>query len=96
MAAALRVAFPILVTPYGIAAVIALLVNSPDAGRTAAIIAILIVVMSLDLLAMLYARRIMAGVAILALQIFGAVLGVLQVALAVQMMLRGLRDLGVL
>jgi len=96
MAAALRVAFPILVTPYGIAAVIALLVNSPDAGRTAAIIAILIAVMSLDLLAMLYARRIMAGVAILVLQIFGAVLGVLQVALAVQMMLRGLRDLGVL
>ena len=96
MAAALRVAFPILVTPYGIAAVIALLVNSPDAERTAAIIAILIAVMSLDLLAMLYARRIMAGVAILVLQIFGAVLGVLQVALAVQMMLRGLRDLGVL
>jgi multiple antibiotic resistance protein len=96
MAAALRVAFPIFVTPYGIAAVIALLVNSPDAARTGAILAILIAVMVLNLLAMLYARRIMAGATILVLQIFGAVLGVLQVALAVQMILRGLGDLGVL
>ena len=60
------------------------------------ILAILIVVMVLNLLAMLYARRIMGGVTVLVLQIFGAVLGVLQVALAVQMILRGLLDLGVL
>ena len=52
--------------------------------------------MVLNLLAMLYARRIMGGVTVLVLQIFGAVLGVLQVALAVQMILRGLLDLGVL
>jgi len=44
---------------------------------------------------MFYARRIVGGVIVLALQIVGAVLGVLQVALAVQMILRGLRDLGV-
>ena len=56
----------------------------------------LIAVMVLNLLAMLYARRIMGGAFVLALQIFGAVLGVLQVALAVQMILRGLHDLGVL
>src|SRR5215468_4596039 len=85
MAAALRVAFPIVVTPYGIAAVIALLVNSPDAARTVSILAIVIVVMVLNLLTMLYARRIMGGVTILALQ----------VALAVQMILRGSQDLEV-
>jgi len=96
MAAALRIAFPTLVTPYGIAALIALLVNSPDAPRTASILAILIGVMVVNLLAMLYARRILGGVIVLALVIVGAVLGVLQVALAVQMILRGLRDLGVL
>jgi multiple antibiotic resistance protein len=95
MAAALRVAFPLVVTPYGIAALIALLVNSPDAARTAAILAILVGIMVLNLLAMLYVRRILAGVAILILQIVGAVLGVLQVALAVQFILRGLHDLGV-
>jgi len=96
MAAALRIAFPTVVTPYGIAAVIALLVNSPDAARTAGILAILIGVMVANLLAMLYARRIMGGVTVLVLQIVGAVLGVLQVALAVQMILRGLHDLGAL
>ena len=96
MAAALRLAFPIVVTPYGIAAVIVLLVNSPDAARTASILAILIGVMVLNLLAMLYVRRIMGGVTVMALQIFGAVLGVLQVALAVQVILRGLHELGVL
>jgi multiple antibiotic resistance protein len=95
MAAALRVAFPMVVTPYGIAALIALFVNSPDAARTAAILAILVGIMVLNLLAMLYVRRILAGVAILILQIVGAVLGVLQVALAVQFILRGLHDLGV-
>jgi multiple antibiotic resistance protein len=95
MAAALRIAFPTVVTPYGIAAVIALLVNSPDAARTAGILAILIGVMVANLLAMLYARRIMGGAFLLALQIVGAVLGVLQVALAVQIILRGLHDLGV-
>jgi multiple antibiotic resistance protein len=96
MAAALRITFPLVATPYGIAAVIALLVNSPDTARTGAIFAILIAVMALNLLSMLYARRIMAGPTILALQIFGAVLGVLQVALAVQFILRGLYDLGAL
>ena len=96
MAAALRVVFPTVVTPYGIAAVIALLANSPDAARTVGILAMLIGVMALNLLAMLYVRRIMGGVTVLVLQIFGAVLGVLQVALAVQFILRGLVDLGVL
>ena len=96
MAAALRIAFPAVVTPYGIAAVIALLVNSPDTARTASIVAILIGVMVLNLLAMLYSRRLMGGATVMGLQILGAVLGVLQVALAVQLILRGLRELGVL
>ena len=96
MAAALRLAFPTVVTPYGIAAVIALLANSPDAKRTAIIVAMLIAVMVTNLLAMLYVRRIMGGITVLVLQILGAVLGVLQVALAVQIMVRGLRLLRVL
>jgi multiple antibiotic resistance protein len=96
MAAALRLAFPTVVTPYGIAAVIALIANSPDAARTAIIVATLIAVMVTNLLAMLYVRRIIRGITVLVLQILGAVLGVLQVALAVQIMIRGLRLLRVL
>jgi multiple antibiotic resistance protein len=96
MAAAMRITFPTVVTPYGIAALIVLLANSHDAARTASILAILIAVMVLNLLAMLYARRLMGGVTAMVLQVLGAVLGVLQVALAVEMILRGLHGLGVL
>jgi multiple antibiotic resistance protein len=96
MAAALRLAFPTVVTPYGIAAIIGLLANSPEFDRTVSIVAMLTAVMGMNLVTMLYARRIMGGGTVVVLQIIGAVLGVLQVALAVQFMIRGLRILGVL
>jgi multiple antibiotic resistance protein len=88
-----RVTFPLLVTPYGVAAVIALLVASGDSERTSWIFVMLIVVMLLNLLAMLYIRQIMRGPARLVLQILGSILGVLQVAFAVQIVIAGLRGL---
>ena len=96
MAAAMRITFPTVVTPYGIAALIVVLTNSRDAGRTGTIFALLLAVMVLNLLTMLYARRIMGGVTVMVLQIVGAVLGVLQVAVAVEMIFRALHELGVL
>src|SRR5580704_1714669 len=96
VAAACRLVFPIVLTPYGIAAVIALLASSEDTARTVMILALLMLVMCLDLLAMLFARFILRGLAIIVLQVIGAVLAVLQVALSVQIMIEGLRSLGVL
>ena len=96
MAAAMRIAFPTVVTPYGTASVIVLLAHTHDLERTLTICAILVGVMALNLLAMLYARRILGGVTAIALEILGAVLGVLQVALAVTIMLHALQDLGVM
>jgi multiple antibiotic resistance protein len=96
MAAAMRITFPTVVTPYGIAALIVVLANSRDAERTGTILAVLLAVMVLNLLTMLYTRRIMGGVTVMVLQIIGAVLGVLQVALAIDMILRALRELGLL
>ena len=93
---ALRLTFPAVVTPYGVAAVIALLTVVSDQRTTIAVYSLLIVIMILNLLAMLYARQIMRGVVLLILQVLGAVLGVLQVGLAVQIIIRGLRDLHVL
>jgi len=94
--AALRLTFPLAVTPYGIAAVIAVLVGMNGELHAPAVYAMLVGVMLLNLLAMLYIRQIMVGPVLLILQILGAVLGVLQVALAVQIMIRALRDLHVL
>ena len=96
IAAALRLLFPTVLTPYGIAAVIALLAASPEPSRTLTILGLLMLVMVLDLIAMVYARRILVGPIVIALQVLGAVLAVLQVALSVEFILRGLRGLRVL
>jgi multiple antibiotic resistance protein len=95
-AAALRLTFPTIVTPYGIAAVIVLLANSSSAERTLILLGILVAVMVLNLLFMLYARKLAGSLTLMALRILGAVLGVLQVALAVEMILRSLRGIGIL
>jgi len=95
MAAALQLTFPAVVTPYGIAALIALLASTADTLRVELIFGLLLGVMVLNLLAMLFARHIMHGVGLLVLQLLGAVLGVLQVAMAVQFVLHGLKGLGV-
>jgi multiple antibiotic resistance protein len=83
--------FPIVLTPYGIAAAITLLVASQAAVRTMTILGLLVFVMFLDLLAMWFVRRILVGFMAIVLQVLGAVLAVLQVALSVQFMLLGLR-----
>ncbi|HET9251383.1 MAG TPA: MarC family protein [Candidatus Eisenbacteria bacterium] len=95
-AAALRLTFPTVLTPYGIAAVIALLAATDDPSRVRMIVALALVVMALNYVFMLFARKIMRGVALLVLQILGSVLGVLQVALSVQILLWALAELGVL
>jgi multiple antibiotic resistance protein len=96
-AAASRLVFPIVLTPYGIAGVIALLAESrADTQRTLVILGLLVFVMGLDLLAMLFARFILRGFAIIVLQVFGAVLAVLQVALSLEIMMDALRALHVL
>jgi multiple antibiotic resistance protein len=94
--AALKLLFPIVLTPFGIAAVIVLLALSTDSGRTAIIVGMVVFVMLLNLMAMLFARRILVGATIVVLQILGSVLGILQAGLAVQIILRGLRDLKII
>jgi multiple antibiotic resistance protein len=96
IAAALHLTFPTIVTPYGIAAVMVLVANSRSAERTTTILLVLAGVMVLNLVFMLLARAIMRGMTIMVLRILGAVLGVLQVALAVELILLSLRQLGVL
>jgi len=88
-------AFPMIVTPYGIAAVIVfatLAGNRYDAGLTVAGIVLFILV--LDWMAMLFAEAILKSVGT-ALQIFAVVLGVTQVALGLQVILHSLAIIGV-
>lgn len=92
-AAALRLTFPTIVTPYGVAAIMVLLARSQDTDRSLTIVGVLLVVMAFNYLAMRLAGKVMGGVTLLVLRIVGAVLGVLQVAMAVEMIVRGMQEL---
>ena len=88
-------AFPTIVTPYGIAAVIIFMALAPDITSTGMISGLVLLVLALDWVTMLIAHSVvrwLGGV----LQLFGVVLSVTQVALGVHIILRSLGRLGIL
>ncbi len=88
-------AFPTIVTPYGVAAVIIFMTLTPDFATRSEIFGVLLGLMVLNLIAMLFAKPILkyAG---MPLQLLGTVLGIIQVALGLQIIVLGLRGLGIL
>ena len=85
-------AFPGIVTPYGIAALVVFLAFSQSVEARLTIAAAVVGIMALNLVFMLAARRLQVVFA-LALPVLGAVLGVVQVALGLQIMNIALRAL---
>lgn len=90
----MRLVFPMTVTPYGIATVIVLMALSADLDRSLSVLGIAVAMMVLNLLAMRFVRPLMRWTGLLPLQILGAVLGILQVGLALQLMVSSLAELG--
>jgi multiple antibiotic resistance protein len=88
-------AFPTIVTPYGIAATVVFLALSPDLQGRLTIGAVVLVIMLLNLIVMLNVRRI-GPILGISLAILGAVIGVIQVALGLQIINNSLRALGIL
>ena len=93
--ALMPLAFPAIVTPYGIAALIVLLAFSDGQEGRLTIAAAVVAIMILNLIVMLVARRL-AIVLAFVLPILGAVLGVVQVVLGLQIINNALQMLGVL
>jgi len=89
----LSLAFPNIVTPYGVAALILLLAAS-EGSRDFNIFGIFLGVMAINFVAMWFARPILKYTSG-ALQVLSALFGVLQVALAIQLLIGGFRLLGV-
>jgi len=85
-------AFPTIVTPYGIAAIVVFLALSPDLQGRLIIGAILLAIMLLNLIVMLLTRRLLPVLGMV-LPILGAVLGVVQVALGLNIINTTLRML---
>ncbi len=77
------IAFPTIVTPYGIAALIIFVALSPAWHGRLVIAVILLGIMLLNVVAMLLARHILRFLGVF-LQILGAILGIIQVALGLQ------------
>jgi multiple antibiotic resistance protein len=87
-----RLAFPYVVSPYGVAVVVLVLTSRPDTVPATPILAMLGGIMLLNLVVMLNARRIATSPYIApAMAIVGSVLAVLQAALGVQAVLAGLK-----
>lgn len=91
----MHLVFPVTVTPYGVAALIVTMALSAGLERSLTVLGIALGVMVLNLLAMLVVRPIMHWIGPVPLQILGAVLGILQVALALQIIVLGLKQMGV-
>ncbi len=90
----MQVIFPMILTPYGLAALIVFLAGSADPARTTTIVALLLANIALDLLCMLFVRPILRVVTPTGMQVIFALLGVLMVALALQMILMSAHQLG--
>jgi small neutral amino acid transporter SnatA (MarC family) len=88
-------AFPTIVTPYGIAAIIIFIALAQDDGALRLTVAgVTFSILLMDWLAMLFAHVILRWFGPV-LQVFAVVLGVTQVALGLQVILRSLSLLGV-
>jgi multiple antibiotic resistance protein len=92
--AAFRLAFPSVITPYGIAAVIIFIAIAQETPTKVAIFLLAVGVLLLDLVAMLIARPLLKWLGA-PLLILDAVLAVIQLAFGVQIILTSLAAIGV-
>ncbi len=93
--AMMPLAFPTIVTPYGIAALVVMLSFSQSLEDRLIVGAVVLAIMASNLIIMLLARRLMPVLSVV-LPILGAVLGVVQVALGLQIIHNALRMLELL
>lgn len=88
-------AFPTIVTPYGIAAVIVFAALAQDSGEAKMVVAgVVLLILAMDWLAMLFAHSILKWAGTV-LQVFAVVLGVTQIALGLQVIIHSLGMIGV-
>jgi multiple antibiotic resistance protein len=85
-------AFPTIVTPYGIAAIIVFLALSPDLSSKLYVGAIVLAIMALNLILMLITRYIYKFLSVF-LSLLGAILGIVQVAVGLMIIYNQFRIL---
>jgi multiple antibiotic resistance protein len=87
-------AIPIIVTPWGVAAILFFAdLAYDDLKMSAIVVGILLLVMGLNLVGMLLARQIIARVGMISFQVLGWILAVLQAGFAVDAVVTSVRNL---
>ncbi|MGB2933305.1 MAG: MarC family protein [Methyloceanibacter sp.] len=88
-------AMPLMATPQGIVAIVTLIAAMPGLKGIATVGGSAAVILVINLLTLLYIDRIIALIGPAALQIVARVVGLLLAALAVQLMIMGFTDIGI-
>ncbi|MGH6890638.1 MAG: MarC family protein [Dongiaceae bacterium] len=87
-------AMPLMATPQAIVAIVTMAAAMPKMQGAATLVVLTAVVMAINLVVLVFADKIIAKIGVAALQITARVVGLLLAALAVQLMLWGLGDVG--
>jgi multiple antibiotic resistance protein len=86
-------AIPIIVTPWGVAAILFFVELAGDSKMLAIVVGLLLMVMLMNLIAMLLARQIVGIVGITTFQVVGWIFAVMQAGFAVDAVVTSLRNL---
>jgi len=89
-------AMPLMATPQGIVAIVTVTATTTTTAETLTIVGLILGIMAFNLVFLLRAHWIIRLIGPSALQIVARIVGLLLVALAIQLMIWGLRDLNVL
>jgi multiple antibiotic resistance protein len=89
-------AMPMMATPQGLVAITVIVAARQSFVDVLVVAVVLLAIMALNLLCLLSADRIIRAIGPSALLVIGKIAGLLLTALAVQLMILGLRDLGLI
>jgi Multiple antibiotic transporter len=89
-------AMPLMATPQGLVVVVTLSAGAPDFTWVLKIAGLVLVVMVWNLINLIFADKILGYIGAAALQVIARVIGLLLVGLAIQLMIWGAIDLGLL
>ncbi|MGB6375859.1 MAG: MarC family protein [Syntrophobacteria bacterium] len=89
-------AMPLMATPQGIVAIVTITATTTSINEVLLVAGLILGIMAFNFVFLLAAHRIISVIGPSALQIVARIVGLLLVALAVQLMIWGLGDLGVL
>ncbi len=89
-------AMPLMATPQGIVAIVVLSAARPGMGASILLTVLVLLILGFNLLCLLYSERVLSAIGPSGLQVITRIVGLLLTALAIQMMISGFQDLGLI